>query len=114
MGGIADKLWWFINITMLLPLTVKMQLGFVLLCFLVMVGYCLPLDPRAGRPDPRMGGRGEWDKEKMRRDMEELRNKFPGGMPQVPGLDREEYRRYWEEIAQNNPSTSAIRIRGKS
>ena len=84
---------------LLLPLTVKMQLGFALLCFAVIVGYCLPLDPRA-----KMAG-GEWDKDQLRRDMEQLRNKFPGGgMPQVPGLDKEEYRRYWEEVARNNPS----------
>ena len=84
-------------------LSVKMQLGFSLLCFSVMVGYCLPLDPRARMG---MGERGEWDREQLKKDMEELRNKFPGGgMPQVPGLDKEEYRRYWEEAARSNPST---------
>ena len=84
----------------------KMQLGLVFLCLLVMMGYCLPLDPRNVKPS-----RTEKE-ERLRGRIPDLPGgrklpDLPGGrkLPDLPGLDKEEYKRYWDEVVKSNPST---------
>lgn len=82
-------------------LMAKMQLGFVLLCFVLMAGYCAPLDQRAKEAR-------EEAREALRKAREKL-GKGPLDLPDVPGLDKEEYKRYWEELAKSNPSKPVAR-----
>lgn len=77
---------------MLAPNWPKMQLGFALLCLLAIAGFALPLDP----------GRGKKSDDR----------KFPEvpRLPDIPGLDAEEYKRYWEEVVKNNPGEYGCRL----
>lgn len=65
-------------------------------CFLAALSHALPMDPRLGRPPqgeaPDMN-RPDINQEHLRRPR----------MPDTPGLDPEEYNRYWEEMAKANP-----------
>ena len=65
-----------------------------LMCLMVLSGQCLPLDPRQAAKD----------REKEMEDR--LRERMQGlpKIPEFPGADREEYKRYWEEAVKSNPS----------
>ena len=79
--------------------------GLCVLCCLVVLGHTLPVDPRADRRDGRPP------------DSKKFPSKYPNvgdilddagklrrpPMPDTPGLDPEEYNRYWKEMAKDNP-----------
>lgn len=56
-------------------------------CLLTLVGFAAPT----------------FDHEAHRKQMEDLRERMKR-LQDLPGLDREEYRRYWEEAMKNDPS----------
>ena len=93
-----------------------MQLAFFLLCLLVMAGYCLPLDPRKVNPSKTERAATDRDKDTKRMrpnfnlpGFEDKRRKMPN-LPDMPGLDKEEYKRYWEEVVKDNPSKFTVAI----
>ena len=67
------------------------QVWLALMCLMVLAGHCLPLDPHKAA------------KEKQK-ELEEQLKKRMEGLPDFPGADKEEYKRYWEEAVKNNPS----------
>ena len=71
-------------------------------CLLAVLGHALPLDPRAGR----QGGRVP-DMPNLP-DMNTDQSRRPRRIPDTPGLDPEEYNRYWEEMARDNPGGSCV------
>ena len=62
------------------------KLWLVYLCLVVVSSYSAPLDAAKGR-----------------KEMEELRERLRE-IRDMPGLDKEEYLRYWQEVAKNDPS----------
>lgn len=86
------------------PLVTAMTVA-LFVVFLAVLGHALPMDPRLDRP-PRPGddlhvpdiNHPDVNQEHLRRPR----------MPDTPGLDPEEYYRYWQEMAKDNPGTSRI------
>ena len=70
------------------------QVWLALMCLMVLAGHCLPLDPRQAA------------KEKEKEMEERLKKRMEGlpKLPDFPGADKEEYKRYWEEAVKSNPS----------
>lgn len=62
------------------------NLWIVYLCLVVVSSYSAPLDAAKGR-----------------KEMEELKERLRE-IRDLPGLDKEEYLRYWQEMAKNDPS----------
>lgn len=79
--------------------SVSAMIGVLLVVFLAVSASALPVDPRAGGPHgvpdghlPRPGG-GPEAGGKLRRPR----------IPDTPGLDQDEYNRYWQEMVKENP-----------
>lgn len=75
-------------------------------CFLAALGHALPMDPRLGRPP--VAGEKVPDMNRPDVNQEQLRRLR---MPDTPGLDPEEYYRYWEEMAKANPGMDSSQYR---
>ena len=71
-----------------------MKGALLVLSLVVVVTQALPVDPRRGPADLRLDKVAQVD-DRMRR----------APMPDTPGLDPDEYNRYWGEMARNNPGT---------
>ncbi len=82
-----------------------MQLGFLCLCLLVMAGLCLPVNPTRTKREGDSDQAGKRERPKFPdipddiRKIRELRD--------LPGLDKEEYKRYWDEAVKDNPSKTS-------
>ena len=72
------------------PLVAAMTVALVVVCFLAVLGHALPVDRRGGSDMP---NHPNMNPDQMRRPR----------MPDTPGLDLEEYNRYWKEVAKDNP-----------
>ena len=64
---------------------------------LAVLGCALPMDPRVGRERGR-DAPDTWNHP----NVDEGQYRHPR-MPDTPGLDLEEYERYWQEMAKDNP-----------
>ena len=75
-------------------MTAAMKGALLVLSLVVVVTLALPVDPRRGPADLRLDKMAQVD-DRMRR----------APMPDTPGLDPDEYNRYWGEMARNDPGT---------
>ena len=83
------------------PLETAMAVFLTAVCLSLTLGYALPVDPRKQVP-------GGEDGKNVPLPANVHGNPNRPRIPEVPGLDKEEYNRYWREMVLANPGKSRV------